>query len=291
MKILELLTEDLTNFREAGIPDEFAKKFLKTYNVNHDTEIKTVSKPKASDFEDGDFVINVLPNGDVVAAGAYKQRSGTHWYKMVMKDGESPNDEYPNNAKEATKGMSTRGKFFKVSAGGWSAGHPGKERGDKPTADEIQQRKDSEDALAGGAEGIYSYMNDAFMPKMRAKMEKMVDDIYTKLRKLDKTKNRFGGSGGRNQQEEAIAAAGAIEEIARDGFTRSSMEEFLNKFGKLSRGFASIPNNERELRKLLQNEPNARAKWAQIVMQSARQYHKSVNDMYYASTIDALKGE
>jgi len=294
MKFSEIITEDLTNFREAGIPDEFAKKFLKTYNVNHDTEIKSVSKPKASDFEDGDFVINVLPNGDVVAAGAYKQRAGTHWYRMVMKDGESPNEDYPNNSKEAIKGMSTKGKFFKVGAHGWSAGHAGKERGDKPTADEIRQRKDSEDALAGGADVIYDYMNKTFMPRMRAKMEKMVDDIYTKLRKLDKTKNRFGKTVStmqRNQQEEAIAAASAIEKIAQDGFTRSSMEEFLNAFGKLSRGFASIPRNERELRKLLKNEPNARAKWAQIIMQAAKEQHESVNDMYYQSTMQGLKGD
>jgi ribonuclease HII len=273
------LMENVSNFVSAGIPKQFAEKFLKTYNVRHDTEIKTIGKPKANDFEDGDFIINVLSNGDVVAAGVYKQYRGNYWYRMVMKDGEAPNIEYPNNSKEAIKGMSTRGEFHKVGAGGWSAGHPGKERGEKPTADEIERRKDSEDALAGGADAIYEYMNKTFMPKMKQQMEAMVDDIYANLRKLDRNLNQWGTQRSyisRNQKEVAIDAASAIEEIAKQGFTRSTMEEFLKTFGKLHTSYASIPKNEKELQRLLKSEPNARAKWAKIVLRMAKDHHNTV---------------
>jgi len=287
-KKTESISESVQNFTGAGIPDEFAKKFLKTYNVNHDTEIESVSKPKASDFEDGDFVINVLPNGDVVAAGAYKRRAGTHWYRMVMKDGESPNNEYPNNSREAIKGMSTKGKFFKVGAHGWSAGHPGKGRGDKPTADEIRQRKDSEDALAGGADVIYGYMNKTFMPKMRAKMEKMVDDIYANLRKLDNSKRSYASP---SDQERALDAAKNIEDIAERGFNRETMENFLRHLGRYSNMWGSIPRNEAELRKVLKDTPNARAKWAKTVLDVAKRNHERVKNMLYKPTMDKLTAD
>lgn len=288
MRISELFTEDLTNFRDAGIPEEFAKKVLRKFKISQDTEINSLEgKPKASDIQDGNMIINVLPNEDVVAV--IKQYDDGGWirpssYQRLTLSGGDFDAESTDSLKAATKGMSTKGNFYQISANKFT----GVER--KPKSGD---EDNDEDILGGGAFGIYNYMNDTFMPKMRAKMEKMVDDIYTKLRKLDKTKNRFGKTADirqKNQQEEAIAAAGAIEKIATDGFTKSTMEEFLRTFGKLNRGFASIPNNEKELRKLLKNEPNARAKWAQIVMQSAREQHRSVNDMYYQSTIKGLQG-
>jgi len=282
MKLSEIITEDLNNFREAGIPDEFAKNILRKFKFSHDTEIAPVEgKPKASDIQDGNMIINVLPNDDVVAVLKRPDTGpmmGPSFYQRITLANGEFNIESTDSLKTAAKGMTTRGKLYQISADNFLY----------VSRDKTSGEEDNADPLAGGAEEIYNYMNDTFMPKMRAKMEKMVDDIYTKLRKLDKTKNQFGG---RNQQELAIQAAGSIEKIAQDGFTRSTMEEFLNTFGKLRTGLGSIPNNEKELRKLLKNEPNARAKWAQIVMKAAREQHKNVNDMYYQSTMKGLQGD
>jgi len=138
-------------------------------------------------------------------------------------------------------------------------------------------------------------MNDTFMPKMRAQMESMVDEIYANLRKLDKTKNRWGDKRSdtrqKNQQEEAIAAAGAIESIANNGFNQETMAEFLKTFGKYHAGFGSIPRNERELEKLLQNEPNARAKWANIVLASAKNHLSRVKQMVREPVMRGLRGD
>jgi hypothetical protein len=288
MKFSEIITEDLTNFREAGIPEEFAKNILRKFKISQDTEIDSLEgKPKASDIKDGNMIINVLPNKDVIAVLRRPDTGptmGPSFYQRITLENGEFNIESTDSLKTATKGMTVKGSFYQISANNFY----GVER-EEPSGEE-----DSADPLAGGDEGIYNYMNDTFMPKMRAKMEKMVDDIYTKLRKLDKTKNRFGSQAAinqKNQQELAIQAAGAIEKIAQDGFSKSTMEEFLRAFGKLSMGLASIPRNERELRKLLKNEPNARAKWAQTVMKAAREQHKSVNDMYYQSTMKGLQGD
>ena len=289
MRISELLTEDLTNFRDAGIPEEFAKNILRKFKISQDTDISSIEgKPKASDIKDGNMVINVLPSNDVVAVLRRPDTGpmmGPSFYQRITLANGEFNIESTDSLKTATKGMTTRGKLYQISADNFVYVSRDKKSGEE----------DSADPLAGGAEGIYEYMNNTFMPKMRAKMEKMVDDIYTKLRKLDKSKNRAGNSlyyTDKNQQELAIQAAGAIEKIAQDGFTQETMRQFLKTVGdvQITSGFGSIPRNERELRKLLKNEPNARAKWAQIVMQAARQQHKSVNDMYYQSTMKGLQG-
>ncbi len=273
----KIIQENSSNFTSAGIPAKFANSFLKTFNVRHDAKIENISKPKAKDFEDGNFIINVLPNGDVIAAGFYGHRRLRNWYRLTMKNGEEPKEEYPENSREALKGMGVGGSFYRLRSDGW-----GITREDKPTPDELQKRASSEDALAGGTDSIYEYMNQTFMPKMKNQMDLMIDNIYSNLRKLDKNLDRRGRPRyymNKNQQEEALDAALAIEKISENGFTRTTMENFLDAFGELHRGHMSWPNNEEELQNLLKNEPNARAKWAKMILQTAKTHHDLVQQM------------
>lgn len=301
MRFTEIIVEDVSNFTDRGIPAEFAKQILRKFKINHDAEIESIEgKPKTSDVEKGDLIINVQQNDDVVAVlkqviETFDMKFVTIYHRIILSDGEFQVTDR-RKLSDATKGMTSRGgaEFFRISNRDIRLSNAA-ERDDKPTDDEIQRRRDSEDALAGGTDDIYAYMDKTFMPKMRAQMESMVDEIYANLRKLDKTKNRWGGKRSyidqRNQQEEALAAAGAIESIAENGFTGETMEEFLRTFGKYHSGFASIPRNERELEKLLKTEPNARAKWAKIVLASAKNHLSRVRQMVREPVMKGLRGE
>jgi len=275
------ISESVQSFTDAGIPKQYAEKFLKKYQVKHDAEIKpTDGVPKASDISRETFIINVLPNGDVRGFGKKGDdwKVGKNFYSVLhMVDGKFTDTGY-ESLSAAKKGMSKQGKFYTLDGNMWSF-----YRDKKPDS-----ARDTRGDVMTGDGNIYGYMNDTFMKNMRPMMEKMVDDIYTKLRKLDnKNKNYYSPS----DQERALEAAKIIEEIAERGFNRKTMENFLTHLKRVSHGFASIPANERELRKILKDTPNARAKWAQTILTAARRQHKRVNDMYYKSTIDALKGE
>lgn len=298
MRFTEIIVEDVSNFTDRGIPREFAKQILRKFRIDHDVKIQPIEgKPKTSHIEAGDMIINLLSNGSIIAVLKVHitprySASYNEYRRLTFKDGEF-SDEETTKISTATKGMTSRGEFFRISNRSIRFSSDPSRR-DKPTSDEIKDRS-TNDPLAGQSVDIYNYMNKTFMPKMRQQMEAMVDDIYANLRKLDKTKNRWGSkryfTGQRNQQEEALEAAASIEKIAEDGFTRETMEQFLATFGKRHGGLASIPRNQSELKKLLKNEPNARAKWAKIILRAAKDEHKRVKEMVREPVMKSLRGE
>jgi hypothetical protein len=296
MRFTEILQEDVVNFTDRGIPREFAENLLKRFNINNDAEIESIEgKPKSSDVESGDLIINTQQGDDVVAVLKQKVETvdlkvETVYHRITYQDGEFDVEEL-SKLSDAAKGMTSRSgaEFLRISSKEIRLSNRA-ERGAKPTGDELEKQKNQADPLAGGAEGIYSYMNDTFMPKMRDKMTGMVDEIYANLRKLGNSK-AGDFSGGKNEQQQAIDAATAIEEIAKKGFSEETMAEFLRTFGQYHSGFASIPRNERELEKLLQNEPNARAKWAKIVLASAKNHLSRVKKMVREPVMRGLRGD
>jgi hypothetical protein len=178
----------------------------------------------------------------------------------------------------AKKGMSKKGKFYKLNGSAWDL-----YRGKKPDS----ARDTRGDAMTGDG-NIYGYMNDTFMSKMRPMMEKMVDDIYANLRKLDNSNKSFATP---SDQERALDAAKNIEAIAERGFNRETMENFLRHLGRYSNMGASIPRNEAELRKVLKDTPNARAKWAKTIMDVAKRNHERVKNMLYKPAMDKLTAD
>lgn len=291
MRFTEIIVEDISNFTDRGIPAEFAKQVLKKFRIDHDVKIKPIEgKPKTSDIEAGDMIINLLPNGSVIAVlkvyhYAVFRSSYNEYYRITFADGDFSVEE-TTKVSAATKGMTAKGEFFRISNRSIRFSNNPR-RGDKPSSDEIKDRS-TDDPLAGQSLDIYNYMDKTFMPKMRQQMEAMVDDIYANLRKLSKDR-RYRGA--RNQQEEALEAAASIEKIAQDGFTRGTMEQFLATFAERHSGFASIPRNESELKKLLKTEPNARAKWAKIILRAAKDEHKRVKEMVREPVMKGLRGE
>ena len=269
-EIKKSLNEDLGNFKKAGIPDEFSKYLLRTLAFRHDSEIETMTaKPKASDLKPGDIFINLISPTEVRSVF----RGGTElYYRIDYSDSTGAKTiSYGPNLKNALSGMGT-GKYFRIRIP--FSVIRGFARKAKLTPDQVKA-KSTADALAGSDENIYGYMNDTFMKQFKPKMESMIDDIYNNLRKMSNAKNHGYY---KSDQEDALDDARVIQSIIDDGFNRRNMEQFLSTLNKKSykpaTGFGSIPQNEKKLKDVLKNVPNARAKWAKVVLDMATQLHK-----------------
>lgn len=290
------LTESVKNFTDAGIPRAFAEKLLSQYRVKHDAELKPIEgKPRRADIDSGDMLINVLPSGEVLAVMIHFRR-GQYSYLRVRytEDGEIQ-ERFTDSIGEATSGMTKRGPMFMLDHYGLSGN---RHRGEKPTPDEIERRKTSGDTLAGSVADIFSYMNKTFLPRLKPQMEQMVDEIYSNLRKLPKDQDKYGSrlsSYSRDQRTEALAAAGAIEDIMEKGFTRDTLNDFLALEGVKIASRSYYGDTWKSLTDALtefsKGDKLARAKWAKTFLAGAKHYWQMVMDMVDAPVMKALAGE
>lgn len=296
MKKSESITESVKNFTDAGIPKDFAEKLVSKFRVKHDAKLKPVEgKPRSADIEAGDMLINVLPSGEVIAFMAgYKSRREYRFIRIrYTTDGELKVTDTDSVA-EATSGMSKRGPMFMLKHKGLIGG---KERDDKPTPDEIEKRRTEFDPLSGGMYDVLNYMNKTFLPRLKPQMEKMVDEIYSNLRKLPKDSDKYGSRPGilRSQRAEALDAAGRIEDIMEKGFTSQTLKDFLSLEGvKISSRVYfrdSWEDVTDALSKFNKEDPLSRAKWAKTLLASAKHYRDMVRDMLAQPVMKELTRE
>jgi hypothetical protein len=269
-EIKKSLNEDLGSFKKAGIPDEFSKYLLRTLAFKHDSEIETMTaKPKASDLKSGVIFINVISPTEV--RSIFKGGSDLYYRIDYSESTGAKTTSYASNLKNALSGIGT-GKYFRIRIP--LSVINGFARKAKLTPDQVKS-KSTADALAGSDENIYGYMNDVFMKGLKPKLESMIDDIFNNLRKMSTAKNKAGY---KSEQQSALDDAEMIQSIIDNGFNRNNMEQFLSTLNKKkykpATGFGSIPQNEKKLKDVLKNVPNARAKWAKVVLDMATELHK-----------------
>jgi len=274
------ISESVKNFTNVGIPREYAEAFMKKYAVKQEAPIKEIDGvPKTSDIEEGSFIINVLPNGDVRGLGKTEVGFKEYRYSLLhMIDGEIVRPDRTANYNQAKQGMSKKGKFYTLHQSYW-----GLYRGRKP-----DETRTSQDQMVSG-ENIYGYMDKMFMTKMKPMLTQMSKDIWNKSEELDDKRPSIYSD---SDLERAMKYRGYIKDFIEQGFTRKSMEDMLtmvNAYSPYSR--KTYEQTEEALKKALAEIPAFRAKWAKQILSAARNYHKQVNNMYYKSTIDALKGE
>jgi hypothetical protein len=286
-EIKKSLNEDLGSFKEAGLPDGFSKYLLKTVAVRHDVDIKPFSgKPTAGNIRKGDLFISVTsPTSAIAVFGAPKggfdlTSRQDAYYRIDYSDADGGKVKWAGNLSAASKGMTKN--MFKIENAITNSSSFYRNtvmRLPKPTPDQIKAASTS-DPLAGSDKNIYAYMNDTFMKALKPKLESMIDEIYANLRKLNSNPS---GWGRKSEQENAISLANSIQSIIDQGFTTKTMESFLSSLNKPEykpvNGFASIPQNEKKLKDVLKNIPNARAKWAKSVLDSAKWFHERMMDM------------
>jgi len=84
-------------------------------------------------------------------------------------------------------------------------------------------------------------------------------------------------------------AAEAIESIAEHGFTKKTVAKFIETYGTLHHGYGSIPDNEAEFQKLMQEEPAARAKFAKTLLQMGKKEYEKVQELKMSILKDKMQ--
>lgn len=269
MKLSEIITESLKDWRALGIDIRVSSYLLKHYNFSHNAQASRVSKPKASEIEFGHIYAGTDEYGSVLIfkkpyEGVYVDGNSSYIKISIVND--KPISKVSNSLADAFKGV--KGPFTKIDANGW-----GEFRNTVGSLDQDQvDDKLNVDPLKGGTDKIYQYMNKTFMPSIKNQIDDMIDEIYMLMRKLPDNNSDS------SPRKYALQMASSLEKISNEGFNRKSMEQFLKSVGTLSTGFGSVPRNNEELKKQLR-EPNARAKWAKVIVDAAKSLHSSVTNM------------
>jgi len=296
MKFKDIITESVKTFTDAGIPRDFAEQLVSKFKVKHDAELTRVEgKPRKADLERGDMLINVLPSGEVIAMMTDDGlRSSGYMRIRYTPEGEFKTG-YHTSIQDALSGMTKRGPMFMLKHDGIF----GLRRLEKPDAEDqdIDRRTYGGDTISGEVGNIFEYMNRVFMPKMKPVLQRMVDEIYSNLRKLPKDLNKYGRNASvmNSQRAEALEAASAIEDIIEQGFNRESLAEFLQLQGvkvSSSQYFRTSWENLRDaLRDFAEGDNLIRAKWAKAFLEGAKYHRDQIRDLVAAPVVDALVSE
>lgn len=281
------LNEDMSSWTEAGLDPDIAKYVLRKYQFNHDPDWDEVKKPKASEIHEGNLFM--LPNAVVFKHP--ESRSANAYYVRIEKDQDGKiQEDWTSKISEAFKGL--RGSWKRIAKSNWMDAWFRRTKGGM-TGAETDAALD-QDTLAGSSAGIYSYMNQTFMPRLKPKLEQYVDEIFAGLRKLPKDRDKYNKKfSPRNNsfyqkpssmREVAISYANVLEQLIEDGFTRRTMEDFLRSYGTLHSGFGSIPDNEQELARLLKTEKMARQKLAKLILDEAKRLKDMVDKLHWKAS-------
>ena len=289
------LLENLSAWRDAGIDADVAKKVLKGFVYSNKPTFEPVTRPKASEVSDGALFAGKDSNGNsvVVFKKPYEgmHMSGKPYYVRVGKDGTTNTD----SIQKAFNGL--KGPYVKLAKGKYSFddGNTRKSTGGQS----VDQAKAQwgRDPLAGQTpiSGWAGYMNKTFMPELKPKLDRLVDEIYANLRKLPKDLDRYNRKTGSDwmknpsQREDAVKLASAIETIAEKGFSDKTVEDYLQSMGKRSGGFGSYYTNEKNFKQAMA-EPMGRQKFAKFLLASVKDLHDEVMDMVRNAS-DADKAE
>jgi hypothetical protein len=252
------LEESAKNFTDMGIPVRVAKVILRQYSLDNNASAEIVSKPKQKDVLPGQVYVHILPNGEDSIIVGIGMDGFSRYYHSIRITGNKIEKDVGGNLGKMTKGMKAKGTTFVFRTSKLDLMRSNA-RGNKRSTD-----------ISDNVYAVYRYMNDVFHPKIGKMLDKMVDEIYMNLRKL--SSQRTNSISSRSEQEIAIQAAGAIENIAKQKFNSRTMKEFLVTMKRASHGFGETPRNEEELLRVLMDTPNAKAKWARSIVKVA-EYH------------------
>jgi len=278
MKATEFLIEATPGLESVGVPKKLAARVAKEYTIGHKDTPKEVTKLNMKDMEHG-IIFRVNNDGTAYAIrkGKWGGSGWTVWtYDPKTDKVKESTEQKFSDAKKRFGAKKGNGKFYFLNTF-----H--EYRGDKPASD-VASVRDREEVGVVSDYDIYEYMDKTFLPKIQDKLNKMADAIYAGLREIPRGYDKYGRNpsftrGTQSARELALEAAETIEEVAEEGFNRKTMDRFLNTYGTLHHGWASVPNNARELERLLKEEPAARAKLAKALLEYGREYYDEVQEL------------
>ena len=264
----EVVTEKVAPEVSAAFPKGFINNVYKSYNLDaHELPEYLNKKP----------TLDVLKKGIVLSQGTNGKFAAVGYVNFNLSFGGDVGlitDDQPSGHTFAARG--TAGKMVTQLPKGKYFFLPYRNSGYYKTRGQ-EQRDREHDANSSSSYDILEYMNKTFGPKLKTQVEGYLDDIFANLRKL-KTDRLYNYS--KTDRENAISAAGALEDLVKRGFNRETMEEWLRANNASAYGsWGSIPNNYANFVKLMNKEPNSRAKFAKMIFSRAKQLHKSVEEM------------
>ena len=280
MENLKTIEESTPNLNKEGFPTALSNFLMKEYNLKHDVTPKLVSKlPTIKEIQSG-ILIRVNSNG--TAWAVHNRNSWTKGWDIYIYDATGKiTHKFEKKWSDAKKHVDTKAnknaKYYLLPLGFISD-----YRKDKPASD-VDSVKDRE--KVGRIDNIYNYTNEVFLPRLKPKLEAMIEEIHANLRKVPRNRDKYGRVSNTNMdmfgnrytgsaREELLKAADMIEAIAENGFNRAIVEKFIYDYSDTNPAYRAWPDNDRELEKLLLSVPNAPAKIAQILYRSAKDLHQ-----------------
>lgn len=275
MKIQELLTES-SPMGKMGFPKDFIKMIYQGSNLQHSEQpVPLEGKPKAADFRDS-VVIAKGRDGKMYAVRwadkNYGGRDGAILYTWDHENGTN-GGEYTTFTKALTP-MKSGTEFWKIPLDGYDRGR-GNTQVDRNRGKNEQLQWETLD-----------YMNQTFLPQLKGRIEEYLDYIYANLRKL-KSEKRYSYDS--TEQERALSAANALQDIADKGFNKETVKQFLYANNMGDSGWGSYYRNQENFAELMNTKPAARAEFAKMVFNSAKSLYNSVKEMVYKPVTDKLK--
>lgn len=268
-------------FANKGIPVELAVFFLKSYKIENTISLHPFEDTiKANAIGMNDIVINLSPTGRVIAILKERKYRTTMYNRFEIENGKIKCTMLTSSIQRTKKGISKNDRRYKINIDTYFEIYRSKKYNNESPFEPFDS-----------AYGVVDYMNAMFMPGLRKKMDSMVDEIYSNLRNLDRTADYYGNrtwsvSGSKNQRILALISACEIEDIMEKGFTLSSADGLIRKFGKYNTYY-----KDEELARILKEVPNAKAEWAKIIFESAKDHYNDVKEMLAQPLIKALKGQ
>lgn len=267
MKVRELFESVVTEKVAPPISSVFPKSFInKVYSGftldAHELPEIMKSKPSLETIKKG-VVLSAGKDGEFYAIGYHKSAWGKSESKPVVISTKKGNiDDATFSAAIKSFGA---GEYYLIKYDDQWA----------PTRT-THNMELAQDRKSGKAQDILADMNATFLPGLKKKVEGYLDDIFKNMRKLSADK-QTGWGWKKSEREEAVAAADALEELVKNGFNRETMENWLRANNASAYGsWGSIPRNYANFVELMGKEPNAKAKFANMIFSRAKRLHGEI---------------
>lgn len=270
MKVCELFESIVTEKVAPPVSSVFPKSFInKVYSGftldAHELPEILKSKPSLETIKKG-VALSAGKDGEFYAIGYHKSLYGKSSNKPIVISTKKGNIDDSNFA-NAIKSFGA-GQYYFIKYDDQYA--PTRTSHDMELASNRKSDK---------AQDILADMNATFLPGLKKKVESYLDDIFKNIRKLSNEK-QTGWGVKKSEREEAVAAADALEELVKEGFSRRTMEAWLRANNAEAYGsWGSIPRNYANFVELMGKEPNAKAKFANMIFSRAKRLHSEVMGM------------
>ena len=251
------------------VPTKLISAVYKQFTVDSKAKLRTHDGPfKAEDAKSGIYFS--LGSGDLPAAigyAPYRHGPGGTYVGIYL----TPEDKVETFSNDSLSKVIAkisprfkRGTLYYVKTSGWAPTRYADKLGASESKSSVEQSS------------ILSYMNEIFLPKFKEEAEEYLDFIFYNLKNLPDGPKMWTYD--KTDRQRALEAAGKIEALIKNGFNKDTVMDFLRSKNMAHYGFGSHWTNIYQFVSYFEDEPAAKAKFAQNLFKTLRAIHKEVAD-------------